>query len=119
MWYHLAMTSTATKILIMGKMASGTTEAALYFKEQYNASTWTIADRIKQLSHSLVEKSPDTQMLLDGLLTSEVGQIAAKRLLSFSKSYSPEPGKPRHLYQEVGQILRELNEENRYCWEKD
>jgi cytidylate kinase len=110
----------AQGLVIMGKMGAGKTSASNYLAEHYRASSWTIAERIKQVSHALVDGSGQLGELLKVVvLDQELCLQATQELLRFTDSYHPESGKPRHLYQEVGQVLRDLDPRLRYCWEED
>lgn len=109
------------QLAVMGKMASGKTFASSHLVEEWGGKAWTTAGRIKQIAHALVDQSGD----LDGLMgvviiDPDMRELATHELLRFAEGYQPEPGtKPRRLYQEVGQILRDLHPSTRFCWEED
>lgn len=111
------------RLIVMGKMAAGKTTASDYYVRRYGATAWTVAERIKQVAHAAVGHSGDLGSLLDVVLTGggqeRLRQEATWQLLRFADSYEMEPGKPRRLYQEVGQILRDLAPESQLCWEQD
>lgn len=108
------------RLVLMGKMASGKTYASNYLVQEHGATAWTVAERIKQVAHALVDQSGNLGNLLDVIIPDE-GQRgeATYRLLQFADYYELEPGKPRRLYQEVGQILRDLAPSTQLCWEED
>lgn len=112
---------TQVRLAIMGKMAAGKTFASTHLVENWGGQAWTTAERIKQISHALVDQSGDLGSLLEVVLVEgDMVELATVELLKFSDSYEPEPGnKPRRLYQEVGQILRDLHPSTRFCWEED
>lgn len=125
-WYIRDMADTPelqpvqARLVIMGKMAAGKTFAQNHLTERYGAVAWTIAERIKQVSHALIGEFGDLgELLRVVLLEPEMQNLATYELLRFADSYEREPGKPRRLYQEVGEILRHLDESTRLCWEED
>ena len=108
------------KLVIMGKMGAGKTTASNHLVEEYGAVSWTIAERIKQVSHALVGQAGDLGSLLQRVTMSpELAEKATLALLRFREGYQEEAGKPRRLYQEVGQILRDLDPRLTLCWEHD
>ena len=109
------------RLAIMGKMASGKTFASSHLVNQWNGRSWTVAERIKQISHALVDQNGDLGALLEVVVIKpELIDLATRELLRFADWYQPEPGdKPRRLYQEVGQILRDLHPDTKFCWEED
>lgn len=111
----------SVRLAIMGKMASGKTFASSHLVGEWGGQAWTTAERIKQISHALVDQSGDLDSLMEVVIIDpDMRELGTHELLRFAESYSPEPGtKPRRLYQEVGQILRDLHPSTRYCWEED
>jgi dephospho-CoA kinase len=108
------------RLVIMGKMAAGKTQAATFLAEQYGATTWTIAQRIKETAHALVDQTGQLDMLLESVIVDPALRAqSAVALLRFADGYELEPGKPRKLYQEVGQILRDLHPSTSFCWEEE
>jgi len=109
------------RIAVMGKMASGKTFASSHLVNQWGGTSWTVAERIKQISHALIDQNGDLGALLEVVIVNpELMDLATRELLRFADWYQPEPGdKPRRLYQEVGQILRDLHPDTKYCWEED
>lgn len=109
------------KLAIMGKMAAGKTFASTHLVDNWGGQAWTTAERIKQIAHALVDQNGDLGNLLEVVLVDEdMVEMATRELLKFADTYEPEPGnKPRRLYQEVGQILRDLHPSTRFCWEED
>jgi hypothetical protein len=109
------------KIVIMGKMASGKTFASGHLVNDWGGSSWTVAERIKQIAHALVDQNGDLGALLQLVVEDDdLVDLATRELLKFAERYEPEPGdKPRRLYQEVGQILRDLDPRTQFCWEED
>lgn len=105
----------------MGKMASGKTFASSHLVQEWGGTSWTVAERIKQISHALIDQNGDLGTLLEVVIVNpELMDLATRELLRFADWYRPEPGdKPRRLYQEVGQILRDLHPDTKYCWEED
>jgi len=113
--------NTQIKLAIMGKMAAGKTFASTHLVNNWGGQAWTTAERIKQIAHALIDQTGDLGQLLQVvLLDDQTVELGTLELLRFAETYQPEPGnKPRHLYQEVGQILRELQPSTRCCWEED
>jgi hypothetical protein len=109
------------KLAIMGKMAAGKTFASTHLVDNWGGQAWTTAERIKQISHALIDQNGDLGSLLQVVLVDQdMVEMATRELLKFADTYQVEPGnKPRRLYQEVGQILRDLDPSTRYCWEED
>lgn len=108
------------RLVIMGKMGAGKTFASNYLVDRHGAKAWTIAERIKQVSHALTGEFGDLgELLRVVLLDEQQQQMATRELLRFAEDYQREPGKPRQLYQEVGEILRDLDPSTRLCWEED
>jgi len=109
------------RLAIMGKMAAGKTFASGHLVEQWGGKAWTTSERIKQISHALIDQNGDLGALMEVVIVDPTLQeLATRELLRFADSYQAEPGlKPRRLYQEVGQILRDLDPSTRFCWEED
>lgn len=109
------------RLAIMGKMAAGKTTAADHLMREYGATTWTIAERIKQVAHALIDQTGNLGDLLEVIVREpQLRHDATVALLRYADAYEPEPGsKPRGAYQQVGQILRDLHPSTRLCWEAD
>jgi dephospho-CoA kinase len=105
------------KLIMVGQMATGKTSLSDYLQENYHATAWTVAEMIKRISHALVDHNGDLEKYLETTFPQEEEQRRAlKQLLAFANRYKREAGKPRQLYQEVGEIGREIN---RHCWEEE
>jgi hypothetical protein len=101
-------------------MGAGKTTAQDHLVRVYGAQPWTTSGRIKQISHALIDQTGSLDDLLSVvILDHELRAQAAWDLMSYAGSYEPEPGKPRKLYQDVGEILRDLSPVTRLCWEED
>lgn len=110
----------AAGLLIMGKSHTGKTTASNFLTQEYGATAWTTAERIKQIAHALLGQTGNLGELLATVLADE-GDLAEAtyQLLRYAENYEPEPGKPRRLYQDVGQIIRDLSPRTRFCWEEE
>lgn len=102
---------------MVGQMATGKTSLSNYLQEQYHATAWTVAEMIKRISHALVDQNGDLESCLIRVFPDETDRKQVfQKLLIFASNYEREGGKPRRLYQEVGQIGRDINS---YCWEEE
>jgi len=115
------LTDNPVRIIIMGRRATGTSFASRFLTGTYDGKAWTIAERIKQISHALIDQSGSLGDLLDVvILDKDLQTEAARQLLLYADTYEREPGlKPIRLYQDVGEILRHLDASTLYCWEQD
>lgn len=107
------------KLVIMGKMAAGKTHAAEHMVRNHDATLWTISERIKQVSHALIDGTGQLGQLLEVVIPGHLMHEATVALLAYADRYEEETGKARRLYQDVGQILRDLHPETGLCWEED
>jgi hypothetical protein len=112
---------TPVRLVIMGKRAAGKSFGSNHLVESWSGKAWTVAERIKQISHALIDGNGPLDGLLDVvILDSALRYEATRQLLSYADSYEGEPGlKPIRLYQDVGEILRRLDTSTLYCWEED
>lgn len=101
---------TVARLLITGKMGSGKSSASAYLCAHHRATRWTRSESMKRLAHALVEQVGDAEALLRALVPDEqMRDIARAELLRYIAGYTPETGKARRLYQDVAQILIDLD----------
>lgn len=105
------------KLFITGKMGSGKDSAALWFETKYGAERWTRTDLMKRLAHSLIDHVDSPDQYLERLF-SDPDELSSVRdeLLGYIKTYKPESGKARRLYQDVTEICQKYDP---YCFERE
>lgn len=108
-------------LVLMGKRAAGKSFASGRLVSAWGATAWTVAERIKQISHALIDQNGPLGDLLSVVLPEEgLGDEATRQLLRYADTYEPEAGaKPIRLYQDIGEILRHLDPSSLFCWEED
>lgn len=118
-----AAPASAWQLIIMGEMAAGKTTASDRLAERYGARTWTISQMIKRVSHALVDRPAELDTLLELVLPdSRLRDLGRSALLQFGETYEMTGTSKvdyRALYQDVGEILRHLHPETRFCWEEE
>lgn len=105
------------KLFITGKMGSGKDSAALWFETKYGAERWTRTDLMKRLAHSLIDHVDSPDQYLERLFSDpEELDLVRDELLEYTKTYQPESGKARRLYQDVTEICQKYDP---YCFERE
>lgn len=109
------------RLVVMGKRAVGKSLASSHLVSQWDGTAWTVAERIKQISHALIDQTGPLGSLLEVVILNEdLRDEATRQLLRYADTYQPEPGlKPIRLYQDVGEVLRRLHPSTLYCWEEE
>jgi predicted kinase len=105
------------KMLLTGEMGSGKSFISAYLTREHGAVRWTRTELMKRLAHAIVDHIGDANEILRKLLP-DVDERAEVRndLLTYARSYRPEPGKPRRLYQDITQICQDVDP---LCFERE
>lgn len=99
-----------TRLMMTGTMGSGKTSAAARLETRYGAKIWVRTESMKRLSHALADQVGDVEALLTSLLPEKSERHQARdSLLRYISGYEPESGKKRRLYQDVTQIVMDVD----------
>jgi len=105
------------RMLLTGEMGSGKGVASDYYAREYGAVTWSRTELMKRLAHAVADHLGDIDEILAKLFSdSEERRDILAELIAYAKSYVPEPGKPRRLYQDITQICQDYDP---YCFERE
>ena len=105
------------RLLITGGMGSGKGYSATYLEQNYSAVCWSRTETMKRLAHAVVDHvgSPDEILIRIFSDPNERDEVRSE-LLAYGETYTPEPGKPRRLYQDVTEICQQHDP---LCFERE
>lgn len=99
-----------SKLMISGKMGSGKGVASAHLQQAHGALCWSRTERMKALAHAVADQVGDLEGILAAVLPGvDERDRARQALLTYIAGYQPEPGKPRQLYQDITQLVMDID----------